>query len=119
MNAFISVLRFSKDMKLVMRPRACNFLLALLQMEETCWSKLSSESIKIPSKVSFVLVVNEVSVIDTSVGVLKLKSKCYFPGLTLRGLHWNRQKCLLEINFNSKITVWVSLAQEYGVVSSV
>ena len=47
-----------------MRPRAFNFLLALLQMEETCWSKLSSDSIKIPSKVSFVVVVSEVSPID-------------------------------------------------------
>ena len=34
-----------------MLPRACNFLLALLLTEETCWSKLSSESFKIPSKV--------------------------------------------------------------------
>ena len=42
-----------------MPPKACNFLLALLQMEEICWSKLSSESIKIPSKVSFVLVLTE------------------------------------------------------------
>ena len=61
MNAFISVLGFSNDIKLTMSPRACNFLLALLQMEETCWSKLSSESIKIPSKISFVLVVSEAS----------------------------------------------------------
>ena len=53
-----------------MRPRACNLLVALLQMEETCWSKLRSESIKIPSKVSFVLVVSEGSPIVTSVGVL-------------------------------------------------
>ena len=37
--------------------RACNFLLVLLLMEERCWSKLSSESIMIPSKVSGVLVV--------------------------------------------------------------
>ena len=58
-----------------MRPRVCNFLLALLQMEETCWWKLSSESIKIPSKVSSVLVSSEASSIDTSVGVLELKSK--------------------------------------------
>ena len=56
-----------------MRPRACNFLLELLQMKETCWSKLSSESIKIPSKVSYVLVVSEASPIDTSVGDLELK----------------------------------------------
>ena len=67
-----------------MRPRACNFLLALLQMEEICWSKLSSESIKIPSKVSFVQVLSEASPIDTSVAVLELKSKCHFPGLALR-----------------------------------
>ena len=65
----------SKDIKLEMRPRACNFLLASLQMEEICWSKLSSESIKIPSKISFVLVVSEASPMDTSVRVLKLKSK--------------------------------------------
>ena len=74
-NAFISVLRSLKNIKVAIRPRACNFLLALLQMEEICWSKLSSESIKIPSKVSFVLVLIEVSPIDTSVGVLELKSK--------------------------------------------
>ena len=55
-----------------MRPRKCNILLALLQMVEICWSKLSSESIKIPSKVSFVLVVSEASPIDASVGVLEL-----------------------------------------------
>ena len=54
-----------------MLPRACDFLLALLQMEEICWSKLRSESIKIPSKV----VVTEASPINTSVGVLELKSK--------------------------------------------
>ena len=58
-----------------MRPKACNFFLALLQMEEICWLKLSSEPIKIPSKVSFVLVLIEASPIDTSVGVLELKSK--------------------------------------------
>ena len=58
-----------------MRPKACNFLLGLLQMEEICWSKLSSEPIKIPSKVSFVLVLIEASPIDTSVGVLELKCK--------------------------------------------
>ena len=74
-NAFISVLRLLKDIKVAMRPKACNFLLALLQMEEICWSKLSSESIKIPSKVSFVLVLIEASPIDTSVGLLELKSK--------------------------------------------
>ena len=53
-----------------MCPRACNFLLALLEMEEKCQSKLSSKSIKIPSKVSFVLAVSEVSPTDKSVGVL-------------------------------------------------
>ena len=58
-NAFSSVLRFSKDINKAVRSRACNFLLALLQMEEACWSKLSSESIKIPSKLSFVLVLSE------------------------------------------------------------
>ena len=52
-----------------MRPKACNFLQALVQMEEISWSKLSSESIKIPSKVSFALVLIEASPIDTSVGV--------------------------------------------------
>ena len=58
-----------------MRPKACNFLLALLQMEETCWSKLSSESIKVPSKISFVLVLIEASSTDISVGVLELNNK--------------------------------------------
>ena len=65
-----------------MRPKACNLLLALLQMDEICWSKLSSESIKIPSKVSLVLI--EASPIDTSVGVIELKSKRHFPRLTLK-----------------------------------
>ena len=74
-NGFISVLRFLKDIKVAMRPRACNFLLSLLQIIGTCWSKLSSQSIKIPSKVSFELVLSEASPIDASVGVLELKSK--------------------------------------------
>ena len=74
-SAFISVLRLLKDVKVAMRPKACNFWLALLHMEEMYWSKLSSESIKIPSKVSFVLALIEASPIDTSVGVLELKSK--------------------------------------------
>ena len=58
-----------------MCPRACNFLLALLQMRETRWSKLSSESIKIPSKISFVLILSEASPTDTLVEVLELKRK--------------------------------------------
>ena len=66
--------RLLKDIKVAML-KACNFLLALLPMEEICWSKLSSESIKILSKVSFVLVLIEASPIDTSVGALELKSK--------------------------------------------
>ena len=74
-NGFISVLRFLEDIKVAMRPRACNLLLALLQIKGTCWSKLSSESIKIPSKVSFELVLSEASPIDASVGVFELKSK--------------------------------------------
>ena len=64
-----------KDIKVGMRPRACNFLVVLLQMEEICWVKLSSQSIKIPSKVSFVLLLIEASPIDTLVGVLGLRSK--------------------------------------------
>ena len=53
-------------------------------MEEICWSKLSSESITIPSKVSFVVVLIEASPIDTLVGVLELKNKCHFPRLALK-----------------------------------
>ena len=92
MKAFIGVLRLLKDIKVAMRPKACNFFLALLQMEEICWSKLSSEWIKIPSKVSFVLVLTEASPIDTSDGVLELKSKWHFPGLALRWLYLNQCK---------------------------
>ena len=68
-DVFISVLRLLKGIKVAMRPKALNFWLALLQMEEIYWSKLSSESIKIPNKVSFALVLIEASPIDTSVGV--------------------------------------------------
>ena len=74
-KAFISVPRFSKDIKVAMRPRACNVLLNLLQMEETCWSKLMSASNKIHSKVSFVLAASKSSPVDILVGVLELKSK--------------------------------------------
>ena len=62
-----------------MRPRAYNFLLALIHIEETCWSNLSSESIKIPSEVSSVLFSSEASSTDSSDGVLELKSKRHFP----------------------------------------
>ena len=68
-NAFISVL------SVAMCPNARNSLLALLQIEEICWSKLSSESMKIPSKVSFMLVLIEASPIYILVRVLELKSK--------------------------------------------
>ena len=85
-------------------------------MEETFWSKLSSESIKIPSKVPFVLVLSEASPTDASVGVLKLKSKCHFPGLALMIILKPVKKFVRE--FNSEITGCVTLAQEYGVVSS-
>ena len=74
-NAFISVLRLLKDIKVALRPKACNFKLDLPQMEEICSSKLGSESIKIPSKVSFALILIEATPIDTSVGVLEPKSK--------------------------------------------
>ena len=65
MNSFISALRFSKDIKLVILTRACSFLLALLKVEETFWSKLSSESIRMLSKLSCLLFVIEASPIDT------------------------------------------------------
>lgn len=45
--------------------------------------ELNSESIIIPSKVSFVLAVIEPSLIDTSIGVVKRKSKWHIPGLAL------------------------------------
>ena len=67
-----------------MLSRACNFSLALLQVEKTCWSKLGSEPMNIPSKVSLVVVVNEASLTDRSAGVLELKSKLHFLGLYLR-----------------------------------
>ena len=101
-----------------MRTKACNILLVLLQTEEIYWSKLSSESIKIPSKVSFELVLIEASPIDTSGWVLEIKNKWHFPRLALKRLYWNQCKKLLETDFSSEINVWVSLAQEYGVVSS-
>ena len=74
-NVFISILRLLKDIQITMRPRACNFLLALLQMEETEMEGFFCASFKFLS---------EASPIDTSVGVLELKSKLHFPDLTLR-----------------------------------
>ena len=64
-----------------MRPRACNFLVSLLQMDKVCSLKLSSESIMIPSKVSFTLVVTEPSPIKE---LAEFKSKCHFARLALR-----------------------------------
>ena len=61
-----------------MRLRTCCFVLSLLQMEERCWSKLSSESIVIPSNLSVVLVVSEPSPIDTLIGFLCVEvNGCY------------------------------------------
>ena len=73
-----------------MCPRACNFVLALLQLEKRCWPKLSPESIMIPSKVSVVLVVNETSPTDTLIGVFVLRIKWLIPGLALRCLYLNQ-----------------------------
>ena len=116
MKTFIKILRFSKYMYPEIGPRACNFLQALLQMEERCWSELSSESIIIPSKVSVVLVVSETSSIDTLIGVLVLRSKWLLPGLALRWLYSNQWKSLLAVICSSLMTNWVSVPQEYGVV---
>ena len=74
-KAFIKVLRFSKNIYPELQARACNFLLALLQMEERCWSKLYFEPIMIPSDVLFVLLGNEKSPIDTLVWGFVLQSK--------------------------------------------
>ena len=72
MNASINVFRFSKNIKLAMRPGASTFLLALLQREETCSLKLSFESKIIPRKVYFLLAVIEVSPIDILIGVVEI-----------------------------------------------
>ena len=72
MKAVIKVLRFAKDIYPEVRRRICNFLLALLQTEERCWSKLSSESIMIPSKISVVFVVSDTSPIDPLIRLLCL-----------------------------------------------
>ena len=90
MKTFIKLLRFSKDVYPEMRPRACNFLLTLLQMEERCGSKLSSELIVIRSKVSVVIVVSKTSPIDTLIGVFVLRSKWLLPVLALRWLYSNQ-----------------------------
>ena len=70
-----------------MGPRACNLLLALLQTEERCWSKLSSESIMILRKVSVELVVSETSPIGTLIGLFVLRSKWLLPRLVLWWLY--------------------------------
>ena len=71
----------------------------------------------IPTKVSFVLLVIEVSPIVKSTGAVELKSKWHFPGLAFRWLYANQWKSLLEITCKSEITVMLA-AQEYGLVSS-
>ena len=74
MKAFIKIVRFLKDIYPEICPRAYNFFPTLPQMEERCWSKLSSESIVIPSKVLVVLVVST-STIDILTGVMVLRER--------------------------------------------
>ena len=59
-------------MKLAMRPIAFIFLLTLVHMSETCSLKQSSESIKTPNSVSFVLGLIEESPKNDSVVVFRL-----------------------------------------------
>ena len=89
MEAFIKVHPFAKDMYPEVCPRVCNFLLALLKTEERCLSKLSSESIMIPSKISVVLV-SKTSPIDPLTEVFVLSSKWLLTGLALRWLYSNQ-----------------------------
>ena len=77
------------------RPRACNFLLALLQIEARCWSKLSSEFIMIPSKVQIVL--SEAPPIATLIEVFVLRSIWLLPGVAFRWLYSNQRKSLLAV----------------------
>ena len=73
-----------------MRPRPCTFSLALLQVEERSWSKLSSKSIITPSKVLVVLVASETLPIDTLMGVFAVRRKWLLPGFALMCLYSNQ-----------------------------
>ena len=59
-------------------------------MDERCWSKLSSESMMIPNKVSAVLMVNGTSLVDTLIGPFVHRSNWLLLGLALRWLYLNQ-----------------------------
>ena len=65
-------------MKLVTQPNAFISLLTLAHMSEICSSKRSTESIKTPSSVSFVLYLKEEPPKGDSVGVFELKKRRHF-----------------------------------------
>ena len=67
MNIFIKILYLPKGMQLlIMRSSELIFLLILLHVEFKSFSRLSSESMMIPNKVSAVLEVIVVALINTT-----------------------------------------------------
>ena len=82
--------RFTYDMKLAMRPDAFSLHPTLEHMSEICLSKQSSEPVKTPSSVSFVLdLIGEPPKYD-SVGVSELNKKCHFSLLFFIWLFFNQ-----------------------------
>ena len=118
-NIFIKTLHLVKGMQvLVTGSNALIFLLILLHMEFRWFSKLSSESMMIPTKVSAVLEGIIFPLIHNTWWVLELSNKWHFPGWVLIRLLSNQLKTFAEVTCNSELTVGMPVAVEQGVVSS-
>ena len=83
------------------------------------FSNFDSESIITPSNFSWELAAIEIPSTETISGFLELSKIWDFPGLAFKWLFLNQRKSLVAEACNSSATLGMSVAHEYGGVSSV
>ena len=82
------------------------------------FSDFNFESIITPSNFSWELAVRGDPSTETISGFLELSKIWDFPGLAFKWLFLNQWKSLVAETYNSNATLVMSVAHEYGVVSS-
>ena len=82
------------------------------------FSNFNSESVITPSNFSWELAAIEIPSTETISGFLELSKISDFPGLAFKWLFSNQRKSLVAEACNYKDALGMSVAHEYGVVSS-
>ena len=93
-------------------------LLTLRHSSVMSFSNFNSECIITPSNFSWELAAKDIPSTETILGFLGLSKILDLPGLAFKWLFLNQRKSLVAEACNSYATLGMSVAHEYGVVSS-